>query len=65
MSVCAGATVIESPEYLHLEKSGEGLSVTWKLSERQLREKRVERNRLSDDAAFVNPVAETTLKWRS
>ena len=45
---------VESPDYLHLEKSGEGLSVTWKLSERQLREKRVERNRLSDDAAFAS-----------
>src|SRR5947207_15215936 len=44
---------VESPEYHNLENSGEGLSVTWKLTERQLREKRVERNRLADDTAFV------------
>ena len=44
---------VESSEYLHLDRSGEGLSVIWKLTERQLREKRVERNRLADDTAFV------------
>lgn len=44
---------IESQEYLHLERSGEGLSVGWKLSERALREKRTERNRLTDDLQFL------------
>lgn len=44
---------VESPEYLHLERTADGLSVTWKLTERALREKRINRNRLGDDAAFV------------
>jgi ribosomal protein S18 acetylase RimI-like enzyme len=44
---------VESSEYLHLERTAEGLSVTWKLSERPLREKRVERNRLGGDTEFV------------
>src|SRR5688572_8126211 len=44
---------VESSEYLHLERVAEGLTVTWKLTERTLREPRVERNRLTDDAAFV------------
>jgi ribosomal protein S18 acetylase RimI-like enzyme len=44
---------VESVEYLHLERTGEGLSVTWKLTERPLREARTERNRLTDDALFV------------
>jgi RimJ/RimL family protein N-acetyltransferase len=44
---------VESDEYLHLERIAEALSVTWKLSERQLREKRVERNRLGEDTQFV------------
>jgi RimJ/RimL family protein N-acetyltransferase len=44
---------VESNEYLHLERTAEGLSVTWKLTERQLREKRVERNRLGEDTQFV------------
>src|SRR5689334_1300495 len=44
---------VESSEYLHLERTGDGLSVTWKLSERPLREKKVERNRLGEDAEFT------------
>src|SRR6185503_8523449 len=44
---------VESSEYLHLERAAEGLAVTWKLTERTLREPRVERNRLTHDAAFV------------
>ena len=44
---------VESSEYLHLERTAEGLSVTWKLTERPLREKRVDRNRLGEDAEFV------------
>jgi RimJ/RimL family protein N-acetyltransferase len=44
---------VESDEYLHLERTAEGLSVTWKLTERRLREKRVERNRLGEDTQYV------------
>jgi ribosomal protein S18 acetylase RimI-like enzyme len=45
---------VESSEYLHLERiASEGLSVTWKLEERPLREARRERNRLGDDAQFA------------
>ena len=46
---------VESGEYLHLERTPgeEGLSVTWKLTQRPLREARRERNRLADDAEFV------------
>jgi ribosomal protein S18 acetylase RimI-like enzyme len=44
---------VESAGYLHLERTAEGLSVTWKLGERPLREKRVERNRLGEDTEFV------------
>lgn len=44
---------IESTEYLHVERIADGLNVTWKLTERPLREKRVERNRLADDTEFV------------
>ena len=47
---------IESTEYLHLERTPDpegGLSVTWKLTERPLREKRTQRNRMGDDTEFV------------
>jgi ribosomal protein S18 acetylase RimI-like enzyme len=45
---------VESSEYLHLERiPAEGLSVTWKLEERPLREARRERNRLTEDTEFV------------
>ena len=44
---------VESAEYLHLERTGEGLNVGWKLSERQLREKRILPNRLDDDRKFT------------
>jgi RimJ/RimL family protein N-acetyltransferase len=44
---------VESSQYLHLERTAEGLAVTWKLTERMLREPRIERNRLSEDAVFV------------
>lgn len=43
---------IESAEYLHLERSGEGLAVSWRLSERPTREKLIEPNRLSDESRF-------------
>ena len=53
---------VESSAYLHLERSvpaeaeGEGpggIAVTWRLTERPLREKRVTPNRLGDDTQFV------------
>src|SRR5688572_2198467 len=52
---------VESSAYLHLERSapaepdaeGCGIAVTWRLTERPLREKRVTPNRLADDTQFV------------
>ena len=44
---------IESSSYLHVEKAGEGLAMSWKLEERPLREKRVERNRATDEMTFM------------
>ena len=43
---------IESSQYLHLEASGEGLAVSWKLAERPFREKRISPNRLDDERRF-------------
>lgn len=43
----------ESGQYLHVEQTGDGLCVAWKLSERTLREKRVEPNRLTPDMLFL------------
>jgi ribosomal protein S18 acetylase RimI-like enzyme len=44
---------IESERYLHLDRSGEGFAVTWKLEDRNLREKLIERNAVNDDQSFV------------
>ena len=44
---------IESSQYLHVDRAGEGLDVSWKLSERPLREKRMLPNRLDDDRRFL------------
>src|SRR5215212_1289846 len=44
---------IESSEYLHLERTGEGLAVAWQLEQRPLREKRILPNRLDDDQKFT------------
>ena len=44
---------IESSQYLHLDRAGEGLDVSWKLDERPLREKRTLPNRLDDDRRFL------------
>jgi GNAT superfamily N-acetyltransferase len=43
---------VESPSYLHLERGGEGLAVSWKLEERKAREKLIEANAIDDDAYF-------------
>jgi GNAT superfamily N-acetyltransferase len=44
---------IESTSYLHVEPSGEGIEMSWKLQERPLREKRIDRNQPSDEVAFL------------
>ena len=43
---------IESPEYLHLERSGEGLAVGWRAEPRPLRERLIDGNRLADEQLF-------------
>src|SRR3954462_6726792 len=44
---------VESSEYLHLEQSGEGYSIGWRIEKRPLREKLIESNALGDDSEFV------------
>ena len=44
---------IESLQYLHIERSGEGIEGGWRIEERPLREKRMERNPMPDEAAFL------------
>jgi N-acetylglutamate synthase-like GNAT family acetyltransferase len=44
---------IESGDYLHVERAGEGLAVGWRLEERPLREKRIDANAVSEDERFV------------
>jgi ribosomal protein S18 acetylase RimI-like enzyme len=44
---------VESSDYLHVEQSGEGISVGWKLEKRPLREKLIASNPLSDETQFA------------
>jgi ribosomal protein S18 acetylase RimI-like enzyme len=44
---------VESTQYLHLDRTGEGLAAGWSLEVRPLREKRIEPNRLDEDHAFT------------
>jgi len=45
---------IESSQYLHVERSGEGLAgLSWKLHERPMRERLVRSNPLDDDRRFI------------
>lgn len=44
---------IESGEYLHVERGGEGLALSWRLEQRPLRQKFADRNNLDDEAAFM------------
>jgi ribosomal protein S18 acetylase RimI-like enzyme len=44
---------IEAAEYLHVERAGEGLAMSWRLEERPLREKRVDSNAVDDDRRFA------------
>ncbi len=46
-------SVIESTEYLHIEKSGDGAAMSFQISQRPLREKMVSPNRLPDDSKFI------------
>lgn len=43
----------ESSQYLHIDRSGDGLVVSWKLQLRPLREKRTHRHTLNDEQAFA------------
>jgi ribosomal protein S18 acetylase RimI-like enzyme len=44
---------IESPQYLHVERSGEGLLQKWVIEERQAREKLIDANAIDDDRRFA------------
>jgi len=44
---------VESSQYLHLERSGEGFALSWKLEVRPLREKLIASNQMSDDVSFT------------
>ena len=43
---------VESRDYLHLAREGEGFTSIWRLEQRPLREKLIQPNRLSDDLRF-------------
>jgi RimJ/RimL family protein N-acetyltransferase len=45
--------VIESVDYLHIDRGGEGPAISWKLDRRPLREKLIAPNRFDDDTQFV------------
>jgi ribosomal protein S18 acetylase RimI-like enzyme len=44
---------IESAHYLHVDRTGEGVAVQLRLEQRPLREKRIDRNRPSDEQQFL------------
>jgi len=44
---------IESSEYLHLDQTGEGMTVAWRIERRPMREKLIEQNPLGEDRAFA------------
>lgn len=44
---------IESERYLHLDRSGEGLAVAWKLDDRSLRQKLIASNPMDDNQRFI------------
>src|SRR5687768_17812658 len=45
---------VESTRYLHLEHAaGEGMSASWRLEERPLRQKLIDPNRLGDETTFL------------
>lgn len=44
---------VESSDYLHLGREGEGLTTLWRLEQRPLREKLIEPHRLAEEARFA------------
>jgi len=46
-------STIESPQYLHLDRGGEGLAARWALEERPLREKLLDPNPVHEDLRFA------------
>ena len=44
---------IESSDYLHVDRSGEGVLLAWRLEQRPLREKRMDRNQPTDESQFL------------
>jgi ribosomal protein S18 acetylase RimI-like enzyme len=44
---------VESMQYLHVERSGEGMNLQWRLEERPLRAKLTDRNRPADELQFT------------
>ena len=44
---------VESIEYLHVEKTGEGFASNWRLEQRAARQKHIAPNLLEDDAYFI------------
>ena len=52
---------IESASYLHLDRTGDALAVSWKLAERPLREQRILPNRLDDERRFLLKQVATNL----
>jgi RimJ/RimL family protein N-acetyltransferase len=44
---------IESSHYLHVERTGEGLAIHWRLEERPFRQKLIDRNRPTDEGQFL------------
>ncbi len=44
---------VESSHYLHLERSGEGVTQSWKLEERALRTKLIDPNPMDDETKFA------------
>src|SRR4051794_17170168 len=45
--------VVESMDYLHLEQSGDGMNIGWKLEKRPLRQKLIESNPLAVETQFA------------
>jgi len=44
---------IESNQYLHLDRTGEDLNISWKLEQRSLRTKLIESNPFTDELRFI------------
>src|SRR5215813_6164765 len=44
---------VESLEYLHLDQSGEGLAIAWRIEKRSLREKLIQSNPIAEESVFA------------